>query len=159
MTTRTDWLELKLPPVALTVLFGCLAGVMAHATGGIALPDVSSPRAWAAIALAWIGALIAVCGVAWFRRARTTVNPITPEATSTLVTDGIYRVSRNPMYLGFLLMLAGWVLLLGSLASAVVLPAFAGYLTRFQIVPEERILAARFGPAFDEYQARVRRWI
>lgn len=84
---------------------------------------------------------------------------MTPEASSAIVTTGIYRISKNPMYLGFLLTLAGLGLYLGNAVAALFLPAFVGYLNRFQIRPEERALLARFGAPFSEYMGRVRRWI
>jgi protein-S-isoprenylcysteine O-methyltransferase Ste14 len=113
------------------------------------------------VALVFIAALAmwALAGVAEFRRARTTVNPTTPQASSSVVDSGIYRRSRNPMYLGFLLALAGWAIQLGHLAALPVLPAFVLYMNRFQIAPEERALRAKFGAPYAEYTRRVRRWL
>jgi protein-S-isoprenylcysteine O-methyltransferase Ste14 len=82
-----------------------------------------------------------------------------PDAASSLVADGVYRWTRNPMYLGFLIALAGWAAYLANVASALVLPLFVLYMNRFQIVPEERALAARFGPQFEDYRRSVRRWL
>ena len=98
-------------------------------------------------------------GVFGFRLARTTVDPTHPEAASSLVTTGVYKRSRNPMYLGFALILIAWCLYLANAASLVVVGAFVTYITRFQIVPEERILEAKFGPAFLNYRAKTRRWL
>ena len=112
-----------------------------------------------AVAAAVAGALISVAGVVQFRRARTTVNPMTPEASSFLVVAGIYRWTRNPMYLGFLVALIGMALWLASPASLLVLPFFVLYMNRFQIVPEERALAARFGASFEQYRRSARRWL
>ena len=114
-----------------------------------------------ALALALIagGIAVAIAGVVQFRRASTTVNPMTPEASSSLVVSGVYRRTRNPMYLGFLLALAGWAAFLASFAALMVLPLFVAYMNRFQIVPEERALAARFGQQFEDYRRSVRRWL
>ena len=112
-----------------------------------------------AVAAVVAGALISLAGVVQFRRARTTVNPMTPEASSSLVVAGLYRWTRNPMYLGFLVALIGVALWLASPAALLVLPFFVLYMNRFQIVPEERALAARFGASFEEYRRRVRRWL
>lgn len=76
-----------------------------------------------------------------------------------MVTSGVYRVSRNPMYLGFLLALAWWVVFLSHLLAFALLPLFMWYMNRFQIVPEERALAAKFGSEFTEYSRAVRRWL
>jgi protein-S-isoprenylcysteine O-methyltransferase Ste14 len=105
------------------------------------------------------GVLVAVAGVLEFRRARTTVNPTTPQAASSMVRSGIYRHTRNPMYLGMLLVLAAWAAWLANPAAFVVLPVFFLYINRFQIEPEERILAGLFAGEFDAYRRSVRRWL
>jgi protein-S-isoprenylcysteine O-methyltransferase Ste14 len=97
-------LELKVPPVALVFLFGALMWLAsAYSPFTIALPWHST----LAICIGIVGLAIAGAGVLSFRRAETTVNPLTPEATTTMVTSGIYRFTRHPMYLGFLFVLAG----------------------------------------------------
>ena len=82
-----------------------------------------------------------------------------PGSTSHLVTSGLYRYSRNPMYLGLLMMLIGWGLYLGSLSPLSMLPLFIRLLTKKQIEPEEIILMDKFGQEYKYYQQRVRRWI
>ena len=105
------------------------------------------------------GVAAGVAGIIEFRRARTTVNPMTPGASSSLVERGIYRHTRNPMYLGMALVLLGWAIWLGGVAAVAALPVFTLYMTRFQIVPEERFLEAKFGQTFVAYRGRVRRWL
>ncbi|MGB5625393.1 MAG: isoprenylcysteine carboxylmethyltransferase family protein [Woeseiaceae bacterium] len=112
-----------------------------------------------AFALAFIGSGIAVAGVFAFRRHDTTVNPMKPETTATIVTAGIYCVTRNPMYLGIAFVLLGWAIYLANLAALLLVPAFVAYMTRFQIKPEERALLEKFGSNFADYMAAVRRWI
>jgi protein-S-isoprenylcysteine O-methyltransferase Ste14 len=112
-----------------------------------------------AVAALVAGLLISAAGVVQFRQARTTVNPMTPDASSSLVVAGIYRWTRNPMYLGFLVALIGIASWLASPAALLVLPFFVLYMNRFQIVPEERALAARFGASFEQYRRSVRRWL
>jgi protein-S-isoprenylcysteine O-methyltransferase Ste14 len=116
-------------------------------------------RIWAAGGIALAGALLAFLGVVSFKRARTTVNPMSPGSSSALVTSGVYRLTRNPMYLGFLLILSGWAVWLSNALAFAPLPGFVLYLDCFQIRPEERALASRFGREFSGYTARVRRWI
>ncbi len=102
--------------------------------------------------------LIVVCGVA-FIRARTTVHPAYPERTSTLVVEGLYCISRNPMYLGFLLILLAWGVFLGSIPAFTPIPLFIGYITKYQILFEERALEQKFGDRYQQYKSKVRRWI
>lgn len=152
-------LELKLPPVAVTVLTGLAMWLTA---GYFPSLDVPAPALWRAavgVVLAAAGTGFALAGVGEFRRAATTVNPRTPHASDRLVTGGVYRLTRNPMYVGMLLVLAGWAVALAHLSSPLYLLLYAVYINRFQIVPEERALAARFGEAFSEYRRRVRRWL
>jgi protein-S-isoprenylcysteine O-methyltransferase Ste14 len=111
------------------------------------------------MSLALAGAVTSALGVFSFRRAGTTVNPMKPETSSSLVTSGIYKLTRNPMYLGFLLILLGWAVFLSSILAFLFLPAFIVYMNHFQIEPEERALATLFGQAFAAYKARARRWL
>lgn len=112
-----------------------------------------------AITLAIIGIGFALVGVLSFRRHRTTINPLHPEKTSRLVTGGIYRISRNPMYVGMALLLLAWVVFLESPAALLGPIAFIAYITRFQIIPEEILLAQHFAEEFSAYRQRVRRWL
>ena len=82
-----------------------------------------------------------------------------PDSTSSLVVSGIYKYTRNPMYLGFLLVLLGWATFLSNLAALALLPAFVVYMNHFQIGPEERALGSLFAQEYQAYHARVRRWI
>jgi protein-S-isoprenylcysteine O-methyltransferase Ste14 len=150
-------LELKVPPVALSMVF---AIVMWAASAVFSAASLPLPRASiVAFAFALIGGGTAVAGVSAFRRHHTTVNPMKPEETASIVTAGIYRFTRNPMYLGFAFVLVGWAMYLENLAALLLVPAFVAYMTRFQIKPEERALLAKFGPSFADYMAMVRRWI
>ena len=106
-----------------------------------------------------VGLAIGLLAVAPFLRSRTTLDPRCPERVSALVTDGIYAVSRNPMYVAMLLALVAWGLYLDNGAAlAVAPPCFVLYLNRWQIEPEERALAAAFGDRYERYRRRVRRW-
>lgn len=146
-----------MPPALVLAAAGALMWVAA-----LALPalDLDFPARLevmaAAVALALV---VGVAALAGFRRARTTVNPMTPQASSALVTGGIYRFTRNPMYLAMLIVLAGWGYVVANGAALAMLPLFVAYLNRFQIQPEERALEARFGDGFERYRASVRRWL
>ena len=150
-------LELKVPPpiVALLVAFAMWC-VSRYAGAQAALELVRVPLA---IVLAVVGLAFDVSGFVAFRRARTTINPMKPRSASAMVDSGIYRVTRNPMYVGLFFMLLGWAMFLGSWW---VLPgpfAFAAYICRFQIAPEEDALASLFGADYRSYKSRVRRWL
>ena len=118
-----------------------------------------SQRTVGAVILVLLGQGIALSGVVAFRRARTTINPVRASEASSLVNGGIYRLTRNPMYLGWALTLLAWALYLGNLIALVFVPIFVWYITRFQLKPEERILSELFGTDFVSYSSKVRRWI
>jgi protein-S-isoprenylcysteine O-methyltransferase Ste14 len=102
---------------------------------------------------------MAIAGVISFQRAKTTVNPTRPGSASALVVSGVYRVTRNPMYLGLLLVLLGWGVFLSNVLAFIWIPAYVAYMNRFQIAPEERALSCLFGQEFLAYKAKVGRWL
>jgi len=150
-------LELRVPPVAVASVAALCMWMLARWTPGLGWGGYW--RLGAAASLFVAGVVVAVAGVLEFRRARTTVNPTTPQAATSMVRSGIYRHTRNPMYLGMLLVLAAWAAWLANPAALAVLPAFFLYMNRFQIEPEERILAGLFAGEFDAYRRSVRRWL
>jgi protein-S-isoprenylcysteine O-methyltransferase Ste14 len=150
-------LALKVPPVAVGLIAAALMWIVSSAVPAF---DFRFPaKSVFALGLALIGGLTCLAGVVSFRRAKTTVNPMKPDSTSSLVVSGIYRYTRNPMYLGFLLILLGWAAFLSNVLAFVFLPAFTLYMNRFQISPEERVLAAVFAQEYAEYRTSVRRWL
>lgn len=154
---RADTLELKVPPVVLVLVAGFLMWLVSRTLPPFALP--SPARGIVALALAGVGAAVGFAGVAGFRRAKTTVNPTSPGAASSLVTTGVHAFTRNPMYLGLVLILVGWGSILGNALSVVIVALFVLYMNRFQIHPEEKALLAGFGESFLAYKKRVRRWL
>lgn len=150
-------LETKIPPPIVAVIFGLGMWALAFAAPTV---DVSAiARIVVATGIASLAAFFAVAGVVSFRRAKTTINPVNPETASSLVSSGIYGVSRNPMYVGLALLLVAWAMYLSSLWSLVGVLGFILYVNRFQITPEERALTALFSDRFLTYQAKVRRWL
>ena len=150
-------LESKIPPPAVVVLIGVLLWLVARATPRL---DFDLPaHVWLAAALGVVGFVTGAAGVATFRKAKTTVNPLKLHSSSSLVTWGVYRLSRNPMYLGGLMMLFGWALFLLNTPAFVLLAVYVLYINRFQIAPEERALTSLFSNEYVAYQARVRRWL
>ena len=151
------WLETKVPPPIVAVSVG--VGMWLISTAVPHAGPAVVPRLIAALAIALIGGAAAASGAAAFRKAQTTVSPLHPERTSAVVSNGIFRVTRNPMYLGLLLVLLGVAVFLWSLPALVGPLAFVAYMGRFQIVPEERALEQKFGTEYVEYKRRVRRWL
>jgi protein-S-isoprenylcysteine O-methyltransferase Ste14 len=151
-----DKLNLKVPPAVVFLL--CLMLIyLAHDY----LPDLISlklPR-WVAAIPGVIGVVLGLAGILQFALQSTSVNPHRPENASALVTGGVYRYSRNPMYLGLLLILVAAVLVLGSLTGLPIVLLFIVYMNRFQIKPEEDVMKEKFGDEFLDYKKRVGRWI
>ena len=150
-------LKLKIPPPVVALFMGVLMWLAARATPTCAF--MMPARRILAACLALAGLSTAILGVVSFRRAGTTVNPMQPEKATSLVTSGIYRVTRNPMYVGLLLALTAWAVFLANALGFLFLPALVLYLNRFQIAPEEVALARVFGQQFIDYKSRVRRWV
>jgi protein-S-isoprenylcysteine O-methyltransferase Ste14 len=149
-------LEKRIPPLALVLIVGLL--MWAIANSGPRIEAGETLRLALAAILFVLGTLFPLAGVISFRRSKTTVDPRKPEASSTLVSSGVYRYSRNPMYVGFGLWLLAWGIFLASVWALVGVIFFVLYMNRFQIEPEERALRESFGDAFREYERRVRRW-
>ena len=150
-------LELKIPPVALTLIFG---GVMWLVS--VLFPAFGFSMPWRlaiAMVIASAGLIFALAGVIAFRKAGTTLNPTRPVNATAVVTSGAYRWSRNPMYVGLLFALAGWAVFLSNAVAFLFLPAFITYMNRFNIWPEERALASLFGNEYSAYTQSVRRWL
>ena len=116
-------------------------------------------RALVAAAFFVAALIVGVSAVLGFHRAKTTLNPLAPGQASALVVRGVFRWTRNPMYLAMLLVLISWACIVANAAALAILPLFVAYLNRFQIAPEERALQARFGSEFEQYKRTVRRWL
>lgn len=150
-------LELKVPPLALVLV---LAGAMWFTA--MQFPSLAITLPWRhglAATVSIVGILFLLAGMYSFQKAKTTFNPMKPATASSLVASGIYGLSRNPMYVGFLLTLTGWATFLSHSLPFLLLPVFVAYMNRFQILPEERALSAKFGDEYDRYKQGVRRWL
>ena len=150
-------LETLIPPPLVAALMALTMWLATPAGSGFGAPWWL--RLGLALAIALVGGVIAAAGARSFKRAKTTVSPLKPDRTSALVTGGIFERTRNPMYVGLALVLVGvctWLWWLPALAGPAL---FAAYITRFQIQPEERVLAAKFAADYEGYRRRVRRWI
>ena len=150
-------LELKVPPPAVFLITAFAMWLTAHfaPTMAVALPGRTVLCAILIVAAGFFD----LSGMLAFRKVSTTINPIKPDNTSTLVIRGIYRHTRNPMYVGLLLMLGAWAIYLSNSLTFLFLPIFTTYIYRFQILPEERVLSEKFGAEYEAYMRSVRRWI
>ncbi|WGV14256.1 isoprenylcysteine carboxylmethyltransferase family protein [Psychrobacter maritimus] len=150
-------LALKVPPVAQVIITAAAMYGVSKMVPALTFSFNGSTAL--AVGLGVIGMSLGVMGVTQFRKAQTTPNPQALEKVSSLVTSGIYGYSRNPMYLGLVLILLGWAFYLSHFLSFVLLPVFILYMTRFQIQPEEEMMARKFGKTYQAYLNKVRRWI
>ena len=149
-------MELKIPPAVVTLFFGLLIYLLS-----IILPvgyfDFFG-RKVALLALLLLGLLFGGVAVLQFRVKHTTINPSHPNAATNLITHGIYGYTRNPMYLGLLLILIAFLLYRQNAFNTITVALFVYYMNRFQIEPEERILETKFGKPYQLYLKQVRRW-
>jgi len=150
-------LEVKIPPPAVAAATALAMWATSRLAPLFQLP--SALRLGAAAAILLVGIAFSAAGVLAFRRAQTTLNPTKPEQTSSLVSSGVYRFTRNPMYVGLLCVLVAWAVFLSSAWALLGPVAFVLYIGRFQIEPEERALAKLFGSEYADYQTKVRRWL
>ena len=150
-------LELKIPPPVVALVMACAMWGLSLVTP---LLEISGPmRIASAITIAVLGAGFDLTAVILFFRRRTTVNPMKPAKTSSLVVTGIYTVTRNPMYVGMVFFLTAWTVYLACAWALVGPVAFVLYINRFQIEPEERMLLKKYGARYKAYMSKVRRWL
>jgi len=149
--------ELKIPPPVIGLLIATAMWAIAYTSADP--QTLTALRLPLAGALAAIGALFDFSALLAFHRAKTTVNPMKPGTTSTIVRSGVYRITRNPMYVGLAFFLCAWAAYLWSAWALIGPLAFVAYISRFQIVPEEKTLARLFGEDYLAYKATVRRWL
>ncbi len=150
-------LKLKIPPPIYLLAVAGLMWLLDHHVPIIEL--TSSPWNKLGLLLMVVGLSSDGTSLLQFLRAHTTINPFHPENTKKLVTTGMYKLSRNPMYIGLLFLLTGWAIFLGSLSPFIMLPIFMTVMTIQQIIPEEQILEQKFGQQYRDYKQSVRRWL
>jgi len=147
-------LQAVIPPVYL--LISLLLMLVLHYRLPL-LRLIPAPYTYTGVSLIIVGLSLAVLGAGMFRRADTPVRPF--QKSTTLVVQGLFRYSRNPMYLGLLLILLGTAVVLGSLSPFLVIPVFFVIIQEGYVKHEERFLEELFGEAYRRYKQRVRRWL
>ena len=150
-------LENRIPPPIVLAVTGLPMWALSWVTPRVHIP--SGIRYGMVGVLLVVGVSIAGLAFASFRRAGTTIDPVEIDNASSLVTTGIYAFTRNPMYVGLTTLLVTFAVLLSNVWLLIGPLLFGLYITRFQIIPEERVMLAKFGSAYDAYKARVRRWL
>jgi len=151
------YLETKIPAPVVAIFLGVAMKFYAL-TSGIVI-DPTRLRMLVGLAFAQASGVLALAAMGTLWHARTTINPLDPGKATRLSTGGVFRFSRNPIYLSLLFLLVAYAIRLDSPLVWAAPVVFIAYVTRFQIQPEERILRQKFGEAYANYQARTRRWI
>ena len=148
-------METKIPPPLVTLVFG-----MSIYFSREMFPAIEIQYSlYLGIFLLLSGFFILVSAVRLFRKDETTVNPLSPEQATKLVTDGIFKYSRNPMYLGMAIVLSSIAVFFNLLGGIILIALFCAYITKFQIIPEERAMRDLFSDDFDKYIKETRRWV
>lgn len=148
---------LRIPPPLVAVIIGAAMWGARSLVPLIEIPDTL--RIAAATVIGLLAVAVDLAALFAFRRARTSIDPLRPAKASTLLVSGIYRVTRNPMYLGLLLLLLAWTVYLSSVWLLLGPLVFILYMNRFQIAAEEQALSALFPEEYAAYRRRVRRWL
>jgi len=148
-------METKIPPPIVTLVFG----LSIYFSRGIFQVVEIKYSFYFGILLLVLGFVILISAVRLFKKDKTTVNPLSPEQATKLVTDGIFKYSRNPMYLGMALVLGSIAIFFNLIGGIILVALFCAYITKFQILPEERAMRDLFSDDFDKYTKVTRRWI
>ncbi len=148
-------METKIPPPIVTLVFG----LSIYFSRGIFQAVEIKYSFYIGILLLILGLAVLIFAVRLFRKDKTTVNPLSPEQATKLVTDGIFKYSRNPMYLGMALILCSIAVFFNLIGGIILVALFCVYITKFQIIPEERAMSNLFSQDFDKYKEATRRWI
>ena len=150
-------MKLKIPPAIQVVISAFLMWIIKEVTGRehfqFANQGTTSSLIFA------LGAFVGIIAVYIFRKAKTTATPLDPSKASALVTNNIYTLSRNPMYVGMLIILFAFFIKLGTFYNIIILILYVWYITTFQIKPEEKTLSKLFGKEYETYRKKVRRWL
>ena len=148
-------METKIPPPIVTLVFG----LSIYFSREIFQVVEIKYSFYIGILLLILGLAILISAVRLFRKDKTTVNPLSPEQATKLVTDGIFKYSRNPMYLGMVFILSSMAVFFNLIGGIILIALFCFYITKFQIIPEERAMRNLFSDDFEKYIKSTRRWI
>ena len=150
-----DKFKNKIPPTILTLLFLIFNYILSFNFLKIDIPY----KYFFTTLILILGFYIIIRSSRLFAQAKTTIDPLSPFKSTSLITNDIYKYSRNPMYFGYLLIILGSSLYLGNVISIIIIPLFIFTINFLQIIPEEEALKDIYGPRYDEYLSKVRRGI
>ena len=150
-----DKFKNKIPPTILTLLFLILNYILSFNSLKINIPY----KYFFTTVLFILGLYIIIRSSRLFAKEKTSIDPLRPFKSTSLITNDIYKYIRNPMYFGYLLILLSSLVYLGTLLSIIIIPLFIFIINFIQIKPEEQALKDLFGPNYDECLLKVRRWI
>ena len=149
-------MKTKIPPPIIALICIVINYLSTHFINPIKFPNIKIIGGLILL----VGLVTAMLTILLFKKDKTTVNnPINPEATKTLVTNSIFSITRNPMYLGLFFVISSTILFLGSWFGIIILIFFVWYINKFQIIPEEEAMEKLFGNKYNEYRQNIRRWI
>ena len=149
----------KIPPPIVLALFGLLIYLENRYFFISITLELDSQRIYT-LCVAIVGFCIIALGMLEFQKAKTSVNPLDLNKSSSVVNSGIYRFTRNPMYLGLVILLIAFCVKLGDVFGFIfIVPLFMWYMTKFQIKPEEEAMTKLFGAEYEIYKGKVRRWL
>ena len=148
-------LKNKIPPPIVTLIFAALIYFSSEWSPSI----VFRGQNLISLFLMTVGLIVLLIAISAFIKLKTTINPLKPEAASSLVTTGIFRISRNPMYLGMLLLIISLWIKTGAVLGFILVAGFIAYLNYFQIFPEEQAMKRLFSDKYKTYCQQVRRWL
>lgn len=150
-------LELKVPPAVVTFVFIVLMYFVSSIFSFLNIDFMF--QIFLSVETAVSGFVLIVAGSYVFNEKKTSINPLKPQSATSLVTNGVYKFTRNPMYLGIVIILFAWLLFLGNILNIVNIVLFVLYMNKYQIIPEEKALEKLFNEEYLSYKAKVKRWI
>jgi len=150
-------MKLKIIPLLQVIIYACMGSLIQTTLTYPATTFTIPVIVIATISITGTG--IVLLGGLVFRLTNTSISPLNPHKANQLITRGIYHYSRNPMYVGFLLILFAWCLYLGNLITMLIPVLFVWSMTYLQIIPEEKALETLFGNEYKQYCQTVRRWV
>ena len=148
-------LKNKIPPPIFTLIFAALIYFSSEWSPSI----VFRGQNLISLFLMMLGFLVLLIAISAFIKLKTTINPLKPEAATSLITTGIFKLSRNPMYLGMLLLIISLWIKTGAVLGFILVAGFIAYLNYFQIFPEEQAMKGLFSDKYKTYCQQVRRWL
>lgn len=148
-------MKTKIPPPIIMIFFGTCILLSKRIFPNIDFGNV----AYVGFLFYGLAAFLILNSISTFRKHKTTVNPLKPESASSLVTSGVFQITRNPMYLAMAFILIALSIHRSAVGGIVFIPLFIGYITKFQIIPEEAAMQKLFGDEFSTYKNKVRRWL